>query len=318
LSWPWLWPLDIPGYPAGWGGTVARLREFLATGSDRAAIYTWYFGRQYAGPQAPWHFAWVFFGLTAPVATHAFAAVGLVKCLAEGRREFRPRLTAFAVPVALLFFTLPLHRYDGERLFLFVFPLWGALAGVGAAVAAQFLSKAIPAALTQFAVLALLATGIVGILRTHPCELSYYNCVIGGLAGANRCGLEATYWGDSLTNEMLDRFSVAAEKGEKAALLPTLYAGHAVQLSSSGMRAKRQQVVPGDWLYPPGEEPADFESLGGAHWAILFNRKGYLIDPLPQRVLSEGETVWELAREGVWLARVVRLPNGWRLARPTR
>ena len=43
----------------------------------------------------------------------------------------------------------------------------------------------------------LLAQGF-GTLALHPFELSYYNLLTGGLAGAERLGLELTYWSDAV------------------------------------------------------------------------------------------------------------------------
>ena len=40
----------------------------------------------------------------------------------------------------------------------------------------------------------LLLPGFLGIIRLHPFELSYYNEVVGGTAGARRLGMETTYY----------------------------------------------------------------------------------------------------------------------------
>ena len=40
----------------------------------------------------------------------------------------------------------------------------------------------------------LLLPGLLGITRLHPFELSYYNELVGGTAGARRLGMETTYY----------------------------------------------------------------------------------------------------------------------------
>ena len=62
------------------------------------------------------------------------------------------------------------------------------------------------------------------------------------LAGADRLGLEPTYWGDSLTPRLLDKLAAAAEPDDKAVLAPTLYGGHAAYQMTPRLAAKRVVV----------------------------------------------------------------------------
>lgn len=311
-GWPWLWPIDLPGQPAGFAGSIHRLREFLATGTERASIYVWYFGRQYAGNVTPWHFAPLFFAITTPIAVLVFGAVGQVTSLRRNAESPRRFMIAAAFFGSLAVFCLPVQRYDGERLYLFVFPLWCILAGVGGAALTDRLYspwKSVGVCLTGI----LLAFPAWEIRRLHPHSLSYYNLLVGGLPGAEAKGLEPTYWGESLTPRLLEKLAAAAEPNDVAVLAPTLYAGHAGYLSSPGLAAKSIVVLPGDQVLPPGETPPpNHEPAGPVKWAILFHRTGYLIDPIPSRLLEQGETIAEESMDGVWLGRVVRLPPGWR------
>ena len=43
----------------------------------------------------------------------------------------------------------------------------------------------------------------LGLVIYSPCHLSYYNLLVGGLAGAERLGFEVTYWGDTVREPML-------------------------------------------------------------------------------------------------------------------
>ena len=49
-----------------------------------------------------------------------------------------------------------------------------------------------------------------GVVALHPFGLSYYNLLVGGLPGAERLGLELTYWGDAVDRVLLDRLAGAA------------------------------------------------------------------------------------------------------------
>ncbi|HVJ83931.1 MAG TPA: hypothetical protein VNC50_22885, partial [Planctomycetia bacterium] len=189
------------------------------------------------------------------------------------------------------------------------------LAGLGAGFLASKTPRGWARAFVQVAFWGALAMPISVMARLQPCELSYYSVAINGPAGAEKTGFEATYWGDSLTNEFLERCAARCEHKENLPLLPTLYAGHPARLTSLTMAAKEQRAVPGDWLKKTAEVPADWEKLGEAKHALVFNRQGYLVDASTAALLAESRTVEEVAREGVWLARLVALPPGWTVAR---
>ena len=151
----------------------------------------------------------------------------------------------------------------------------------------------------------------------HPCQLSYYNTLVGGVGGAARWGLETNYWGDALTAELLDRFAVIAKPNDLAVLLPTLYSGHAIYQSRPSWRAKSLRVVPADWVFETAADvPADRVDRQPCNWALIFNRQGYLQDGLPRHALDEGILTAEVARDGIWLARLIKLLPGWVDAEP--
>ncbi len=65
--------------------------------------------------------------------------------------------------------------------------------------------------------LVLLVTQVYGVLAFHPFGLSYYNALAGGLVGAERLGLELTYWGDAVDRILLGRLERLAAPGDTAA-----------------------------------------------------------------------------------------------------
>lgn len=293
-GWPWLWPTAAHG---GIWGTFQRLGQFLSVGIDRATIYTWYFGKQYPNADAgvPWHYTWVYFAVTVPVILQFSGILAGLPRLWALRHRWHALVVAVSLMTVLLFFTLPLDRYDGERLFLLAFPLWAVIIGVGFAAGFHWMRERLKLApwLAGVITTALLLSQSYGVLHYHPCQLSYYNLAVGGLAGAESLGLEATYWGDSLTDRFLDQFAQAVSVDDCAQLKPTLYAGHAYLLSSPEMARKQVRILP--------EAPTS-----DCQWIVMFHRQSYLQDELSQQLLQQ-DPVLEYAVDGVWLSRVYRV-----------
>lgn len=301
-GWPWLWPIELPGYSPGIIGTMERLREFASTGVERATIFVWYFGRQYPNAESgvPWHFVWVYFLVTVPAGLQLFGiAFGLPHLVRDASGRDAAAIVLISLGVVLAAFSLPIHRYDGERLFLMAFPLWAVVIGVGARIVFERLAAWRGREFAAVALAVFVAAQSIGVVQFHPVQLSYYNGLVGGLAGAEWLGLEATYWGDTVTVEFLEQFAELADQNDHAALFPTLYDGHPVRLTSPGMERKHQLITSAERM-----RGLDFR------WAIVFHRQGYIHDPNAKAVMQRGELIHELRRQGVWLTRLYRLPNG--------
>ena len=88
-----------------------------------------------------------------------------------------------------------------------VFPLWSILVGVGGKTVWDWLHNHSRFHHSRRLILVFLfccywlsqATGMVSL---HPYQLSYYNLLVGGLHGADKLGLEVTYWGDTGNREL--------------------------------------------------------------------------------------------------------------------
>ncbi|MBX9655442.1 glycosyltransferase family 39 protein [bacterium] len=303
-GWPWLWPISMhfdnnAALGDGWTGTVLRLIDFFKTGVERATIYVGYFGKQFPNESSgvPWHYVWVFFFVTVPVGVHAAAICGIWPLWRMGRDIPSARLLLLQIAIILGFFMLPVGKYDGERLFLMIFPMWTIVAGCGIAWVVDVMSRYVPLTFAVVTATLFIAVQFVGVIGMHPYQLSYYNGAIGGLPGAERLGLEATYWGDTVNDEILDQLAEKANRGDEAVLIPSLYRGHAAYMTNRKLMEK-------DIVIDSLSEGA----VDRDQWAIVFNRSGYLGDPLPRRVMKEGELVAEISRQGVWLTRLYRLP----------
>ncbi len=274
-GWPWLWY-----------DPVVRTAQFLSSGVARSTTYVTYFGSVYADKQVPWSYPWVMLAVTMPL-PHLVLALAALAWHAVRFKQTRNSLPALAaVVVPLVLFSLPdVPVYDGIRLFLVVLPPLAWLT----ARWLQALAVRRPAGAAALLIVATIA-GTHGMVRTAPCWLSYYSELVGGLPGAVRRGLQPTYWGDSVTAELLATWSTTAERGATLELVPTLYKQHPELYVVPRMVERAQRIV-------PQGEPADY--------TLVFRRPAYLPEQVRERAAG-GPVVAELRIEGVWLTRIIR------------
>src|SRR5262249_28738497 len=108
------------------------------------------------------------------------------------------------LPVIRMF---PTPAHDGVRLFLPTFFFLAVFAGWGTVWLADLLAWGIPRAVRlarPVLAAAVLGSAAVGLIRTHPYELSYYNEWIGGPRGAWERGFELSYWYDAVNGPVID------------------------------------------------------------------------------------------------------------------
>jgi hypothetical protein len=193
--WPWMY-FD----------TLLRIHEFIGfMTSNHHQIGQWYLGKFYLPP--PWHFPWVMLVAVTPLALLILSGVGAWICLAK--RDSRPFGVFVLIHVLspLLILSLGITTvYDNDRLFMPAFPLLMALAGIGVyglvrwilSVPALSQSKLpVKAAISAAVLLAFVSPYLLYEGKIYPHLLSYYSASVGGLPGAKRLGLEATYWSDT-------------------------------------------------------------------------------------------------------------------------
>lgn len=293
LGWPWLWY-----------DSTSRLMRYLGTGIVRIPIQVRYFGQVYPDLEVPWHYPWFYFAVTVPIGLQILGLVGLIRGWRGRRDDPFPGLLAASIVLFLFLFSTRVPVYDGERLFLVVFPLWAIVIGRGWAWVWQRTigQPRIRAGLT----LILLAQGY-GTVAFHPFGLSYYNAMVGGLPGAERLGLELTYWGDAVDHVLLEYLARQAPPNANAALVPTLYPGQGV-LSTTRAMIRRPIVL------------QDEDAAPRADWLVISRRTAYWRPEWRAR-LALGRRVAVRSRQGVWLSALwqfpeARLPPGRLLSNP--
>jgi 4-amino-4-deoxy-L-arabinose transferase-like glycosyltransferase len=283
----------IAGWPWLWYDTLARFHAYLSTSVHRTTINVEYFGQVLTDRDVPWHYPWVYFALTVPVGLQILGVIGLASSRPKCSGDRFAWLLAATIGGFLLLFSTRVPVYDGERLFLHVFPAWAMLIGLGFSRLWQRWAKNYAACLVLAGFL--VAQGY-GVLAIHPFGLSYYNLLTGGLAGAEKLGLELTFWSDAVDRVLLDRLAAEAHPGARAALAPTLYPGQGILTTTAAL--VRREVILGD-----------DDAAGSAEWLLLSRRRAYWKPAVIARLQSpEGRCVLTRSRQGVWLSALWHFP----------
>ncbi|WP_298865735.1 glycosyltransferase family 39 protein [uncultured Gimesia sp.] len=291
VGWPWLWfdPVD-------------RIGEYLGRTTERAALYVEYFGVKYADRDLPWHYPWVMFFTTIPIGLLVLGFIGSLK-IGRVRKDDPPHrphgevLLLLSLLWPLLLFTLPgITVYDGVRLFLMVFPLTAVLIGVGAVAAIDWLQKRLPQMFVTTAFGLLLLTQTYATIAYAPCWLSYYSLLTGGLKGADAAGMEATYWGDTITAEMLTQVIKDVPENSVIQVVPVLHPAYLQTMQETPeLKQKGIRLVPFESERPVSE------------YVLSFQRIPYLPKILQARQSDAWTPMTEITRQNVPLARLVRL-----------
>ena len=276
----------LAGWPWLWADPVGRLSAYLGTGVDRVSIRVLYFGQVYADRDVPWHYPWVYFAATVPVGLLALGGAGLARGLRDRPADRFVILIAGSIALFLVLFSTGVPVYDGERLFLVAFPLLAILVGRGFASLWEAAGRR-----ARCFLIGLVASQGYGVVALHPFGLSYYNLLVGGLPGADRLGLELTYWGDAVDGVLLDRLAGEASAGQSAALAPTLAPDQGVY-STTGRLARIPLVL------------RDQAEAGRADWLVVSRRSAYWTPEVRDR-LARDPVILYRSRQGVWLSALV-------------
>jgi hypothetical protein len=292
-GWPWLWLhpfhnlaryLNDKVQP---GGLAAWLAASLgATGSNwRQVIPTLYFG-EVPPNGVPWHYPFVLTLFTTPLA----ALAGSAGTVTAARRDSKAPLVAllwWSVLVQLLVFAFLMKPYDGIRLFLPVVPLISAAAGIGLAALAR------RGRLAAVVVIALvIISPCAEFFIYEPYGLSCFTPLVGGLPGAQRLGMEVTYYGEAVTPAEFAAINSRARDGERIAYAPMF------------------KNLP--WLMPDNYVRYGYLKLGlipaspsDAWDYLIFVNRGGSITPADREALAKGDVIGENRLLGVTLSQVL-------------
>ena len=227
-----------------------------------------------------------------PIGLHLLGAVGVWKGMRNRKQDPFLLLCLGTILFWLLIFSSNVPVYDGERLFSPAFPLWAIVIGAGFGAVWEKAKSSRFRRGVRIVFLLFLAIQAQGVVWMHPFGLSYYNAFVGGLAGAQRLGLEPTYWGDAVDRRLLESLERDWKPGEMVAMSPTLAPGQG--LASTPTSLLRRGIV-----------LLDEEAAETADWVVLWRRSTYWKPAVVARV-RDMKLVAETRRQGVWLARLYR------------
>jgi hypothetical protein len=157
-------------------------------------------GQVHASDALPRHYLAKFVLVTTPPALLALAGIGVARALClQWRAPLADRARALLVlelwwlaPLLLPFVRRP-NVYDGMRHVLFVLPALALFAAFGAQGLLERVRAGWPRRAAAAALLALCASSLPSLVRLHPYQMTYFNFLVGGVAGA-QTRYETDYW----------------------------------------------------------------------------------------------------------------------------
>lgn len=281
----------VAGWPWLWQDTGAHLLDYLGRTTARASIQAWYFGQAFSDQDVPWHYPWVMFLVTVPVGLQFCGIVRLCSRAQPVWRSRRETLLLGCILLPLVVFTIPkIAVYDGTRLFLIVFSLWAIVIGRGSEMVLAWLRSRLGPMRGAIVWTLLFAAQGWGLYEMAPCWLSYYNLSVGGLRGAERLGFQTTYWGDSITRDLLDQVAAHVPEGAHVQVLPVMHTFQLREMQSQSPSLRQRKVV----LEP-------FDPSRNPKYLVMFLRTDYVEPPYRQSPPG-ARLIASVQREGVLLA----------------
>lgn len=218
--------------PYFWYQTALRVLGYLAFFAGHKQQPVYYFGTLYVpgGEPVPWTYPWIMTAITLPVLTLIFVILGMIIAigkLKDGRIALVLGLALFPLVVSSMPGT---PNYDGVRLFLSAFPFLALLGGVGLLHLTRFIvlllspikrlnAKRVATIISAIILILIILNGVLAVGSCRPFYLSYFNQLIGGIKGAYDAGLETTYWGEAVNEEMISYINETLPTGARLKLL---------------------------------------------------------------------------------------------------
>lgn len=225
----------------------------------------------------------LFTTLSSLLAIFSIAGIFLMIKRIKTKEIYKLYLLSFALP--FIYFASPFyHKYDGERLFLLIYPFLALFAGFSISAMANKLSEKFSSKQKIIKIcilLIVLLAGAYSLWQSHPFESSYFNAFVGGSKGVSENVLfDTTYWQDEAVytldfiNRLPDNSSVGFI-GYPAAYMWYQYIG---------------KIKPGIKIVPQGDVN---------YFAINLKQTYlYALSPEPYRNQLPADTPWEIYNSG--------------------
>lgn len=314
--------------PVMWVDPVQGISDYLHGGLDRSAadetrIATEYFGTVYLF-RPPWHYALVWSAIVFPPSLLLAALAGLA-APRSGALRWLTLLNMAVLYGALLLPSAPMH--DGVRLFLPLFPFYCVLAGTGAVAVGEWVTRGLqirfPAIegrrdlVVALAVVLFIAPAAFRTAQVHPHQLSYFNGLVGGVAGAESRGIEITNLKEVLNREVLEDLAElmpSDAKVDPGFFLEELCFYQAIGWAPPDWRAETQLSKPdgSDGIALACEGPESFTTVAldrkaaPADFVFVLNRKAQWRRTESALAGFGGTPMYSVSLEGVPLMMVFR------------
>lgn len=201
--------------PPWWSNPVEGVRRFVAASLSRERVIplpTYYLGQTYDF-SLPWHNTIVLTVAATPMLVLVLGVFGAGFSVARARQEPWPILWVLSWMTLLIVRALPnAPGHDGIRLFLPSFASLAVLTGLGVdAIRTRLRNRMMFVA--PLLSLAMAAESVVGIAQVYPYTDSYFSASVGGLPGAEKLGLDVTYFWEVLGPEFQSWVRERARRG---------------------------------------------------------------------------------------------------------
>jgi hypothetical protein len=244
----------------------------------------------------PWYNTIVWTLLAVPVGILTLGLVGLVAIILSIRTDSLGRLLFFNWLLLIVLRALPqAPGHDGTRQIIVSFVFLAILAGWGVQRLGQWTTgRRFGAVIAPLLVLSALGESVTAIVRYHPLELSYYSPSMGGLPGADKRGMEPTYFWDSVTADVRQWLRRNTPPGESVLF--------------------RNYTPSWTYLHAWGEIPEYF-SPGSSppRWFVLQHRPGQY-DLVDAKLMADMKPAFQKSLLGVPLLSIYDI-NDWRKVR---
>ncbi len=278
LTWPYLWESPL-----------ARFLEVLRFMSDNPTNLSVLFGGEvYRAGELPRRYLLFMLGTTFTEPVWLLFLLGVFFGywkLFHDRSEKRASNLLTASLTLSWFLILVLYvlirkpaMYDGIRHFLFIVPPIFIFSGFTFEYILDFFAAhTAPSWLYAGLVLLILSPGILGIIRLHPYEYTYYNSFIGGTGGAFR-RYETDYWLTCYKEAVRDLKSTTSAPAtlfvHREAYIAAYYASKNIKVQDQ--RGAGSQIKSGDYLLVNSRTNEDRRILKDIPPVIQIKRDGAL------------------------------------------
>jgi hypothetical protein len=152
-----------------------------------------YFGQNITKDQRPWHYLFIWFGVTLPLATTALFFFSLAKVKSWLSNSFLTLLTGAILLNILFYLIINPVVYNGIRHFLYLIPIIIFIAGNGLVLILKSPSNKVKN-VVMIAMLIYYTLVVFHTVRLFPHQYTYFNELVGNTKGATAF-FETDYWG---------------------------------------------------------------------------------------------------------------------------